>query len=38
MIDGHIIQSRVATLMLYLSDSIGGSTAFPKLGVAVKPK
>ena len=32
------VGSRIATIMFYLSDLVGGSTAFPKMGVAATPK
>ena len=29
---------RIATVMFYLSDLVGGYTAFPNMGVAVPPR
>ena len=34
----HEIGNRIATAMFYLSDLNGGATAFPKIGIAAKPK
>jgi len=31
------VGNRIATVMFYLSDLVGGSTAFPKLGIAATP-
>ena len=35
--EGIWVGNRVATVMFYLSDLVGGATAFPKLGVAATP-
>jgi len=32
------VGNRIATVMFYMSDVIGGKTAFPKLGLATSPK
>ena len=32
------VGNRIATVMFYLSDLVGGSTAFPKMGVAATPR
>ena len=32
------VGSRIATVMFYLSDLIGGNTAFPKMGLAASPR
>ena len=38
--NAHVIftGNRIATAMFYLSELNGGGTAFPKLGVAAKPR
>ena len=36
--EGQWVGNRVATVMFYLSDLLGGRTAFPKLGVAAAPR
>jgi len=37
-LDGLWVGNRIATVMFYLSDLVGGLTAFPNLGVAVTPR
>ena len=37
-LDGLWVGNRIATVMSYLSDLVGGLTAFPNLGVDVTPR
>jgi len=37
-LDGLWVGNRIATVMFYLSDLVGGLTAFPNMGVAVTPR
>ena len=36
--DGTWVGRRIATIMFYLNDLVGGNTAFPKLGLAITPR
>ena len=36
--EGTWVGNRISTVMFYLSDVVGGATAFPYLGVAARPK
>ena len=36
--DGVWVGNRMSTVMFYLSNVVGGATAFPKLGVAARPR